>query len=53
MTVRDREAPGSILGHRPKSEYDSGMMAGAGRAPDHSGITISWSRSQLPARLVD
>src|SRR5207245_10859408 len=51
--VRDREARVQIPGPRPKSEYDSGTMAGPGRAPDHSRSTISWRRSQLPARLGD
>ena len=36
-----------IPGPRPKSEYDSGATAGAGRAPYHSRITIS--RGGLPA----
>src|SRR5258708_27339249 len=36
-TVRPRV---QIPGPRPKSEYDSGVMAGPGRAPYHSRITI-------------
>ena len=46
-TVRPRV---QIPGPRPKSEYDSGATAGAGRAPYHSRITIS--RGGLPAQLV-
>jgi hypothetical protein len=37
-TVRPRV---QIPGPRPISEYDSSMIAGLGRAPDHSRITIS------------
>jgi hypothetical protein len=37
-TVRPRV---QIPGPRPKSEYEPGATVGAGRAPDHSRITIS------------
>src|SRR6266550_4276869 len=49
-TVRDREAPGSNPGPRPKSEHDSGTIADPGKAPDHSRITRAqiWTRRRPP-----